>query len=488
MACISNFFKNCFRILDVFGRHYLFEEDDLQKFKTCFGGVLTLLISICVIVIGFIFGKEIYERETPKVTSSDDIAAIESTLIKATDIPVIISFFKEDGSALMDVDRLLQLKSSQYCYGDNLELEIKFFPYMVDCDSTKFGIHEGYVNKTVEEWKEQGHNPKCLNVNDDFSFKNKFTARSSCFLEYEVKMCDSSKEDNNCHPDLIKLTNQIYVTARTLSSYVNPRNYTHPVVYYEETISTQIGNQFLKRTYFRYSQNILESDVGWLLESKQSVNYISLKNTQQDLNPIVDGIMYWMDFESPPLRNRTVRIYIKVQELLATIGGLFNGLYIITSLLLFSYVKFEYYLQISLFVSAKDRRIQDNSSNSKLNVLPGIAKNSRKINNFVASSKSQTQAKSKTPQEVSISKIDKPQNLNELTHAKNVRLHDSPSNYNFEQMSYLSYICMFIFSLCSTRYKERLLFYSKSLNFSKRIISFNNYVQISNKMVGVEEK
>ena len=170
---------------------------------------------------------------------------------------------------------------------------------MVDCDSKKFGIHERYVNKTVEDAKMQGHSPKCLNAKDHFAFKNTYASPSSCFLNYEFKMCDASIKDNNCYPDLINLTNQIYIISRTLSFYVDPRNYTNPIIYYEETISQQIGNQFLKRTFFRFTQNVLESDNGWILEDKNSVTYISLRNTKQDINPIYDGIMYWITLESP---------------------------------------------------------------------------------------------------------------------------------------------------------------------------------------------
>lgn len=477
MTCFLKNLKKGLKMLDTFGRPYLFEEDDLQKFKTLAGGIFTFIITVCVIVIGFIFGQEIYERKAPKVTSSDDIASIENTIINATDIPVIVTFHVEDGTALKEVDRILQFGSSKFCFDEDLNLEVEFYPFLVDCVSEKFGIHERYVNKTVEDFKKQGHNPKCLNANDEFSFKNKYTARNSCFLEYEVKMCDTSRDNHNCHPDLIQQTNQIYVTARILSSYVNPRNYTNPIVYYEETISTQIGNQFLKRTYFRYAQNILESDDGWIIENKQSINYISLKNTQQDINPIVNGIMYWMDFESPPLRHKSVRIYIKIQELIATIGGLFSGLYIVATVLTYSYVKFEYYLKINKHVFSKYSKDKDNSMN--LNEIV-IAENKIQVNNFVPLSKSHL--KNKIFEEISNFKINKPPVLNEQRNIENIRVDNSPSFDSYENMYYLSYVFMIIFSFCSYRYKDKLLRYSKSLNFSRKIISFNNYILISNKI------
>ena len=97
MSGISNFFSNSLQSLDAFGKDYMFEEDKKSAFRTNFGGLLTFLITISVIIIGFIFGKEIYERKTPKVFSSDDITSIDNSLIKAVDLPFIITFHVVDG-------------------------------------------------------------------------------------------------------------------------------------------------------------------------------------------------------------------------------------------------------------------------------------------------------------------------------------------------------------------------------------------------------
>ena len=59
------------RILDIFGRPITFETKDSENFKTYFGGLLTVITGILMIIIGFIFGEEIYQRENPNVLESN---------------------------------------------------------------------------------------------------------------------------------------------------------------------------------------------------------------------------------------------------------------------------------------------------------------------------------------------------------------------------------------------------------------------------------
>ena len=50
---------------------------------------------------------------------------------------------------------------------------------------------------------------------------------------------------------------------------------------------------------------------------------------------------------------------------------------------------------------------------------------------------------------------------------------------NDDEMNYVSYVFMNIFSMCCSKYNDKLLMYSRSQSFSKNLISFKNYLRIS---------
>ena len=56
----TNMFGNLFRSIDLMGKQYSFEENNRRNYVTLIGGVLTFLLFICVSIVGFLFGKEIY--------------------------------------------------------------------------------------------------------------------------------------------------------------------------------------------------------------------------------------------------------------------------------------------------------------------------------------------------------------------------------------------------------------------------------------------
>ncbi len=462
MKGIYSIIKSNLKFIDSFGRQYAFEEKDSQIFKTITGGIFTLLITLTVMIIGFLFGKEIFERKTPTSFVKDETVTPEESSINMNDIPMMLAFTTITGAPLQDINRIFQFSSRRTCIDSKGLVNTTLYQNLTTtCNSTKFGVHEEYVNKTVEDHKVNGHNLICLNFRDDLMFRNSFGASDSCFINYRVQLCDPSVESNNCHPDLENISTFITATVKTLSSYVNPSNYEEPIVFYDETYTQQLGNKFFKRSFFRFTNNVIDSDIGWLIENKDIKKYTSLKNVKDDINPITDRLLYVITLESPLLRARVLRFYIKIQELIAILGGLFNGLYIIVSILLYSYVKFKYYLEIVSYLIPEED-INLNLSKSKNMVI--ATTQSEKINNFTK------------PEPVKLKSIKKLPNLMSTPKIKR----KLSENINFSiDMNFFAYLFSLIFSNCISKYGRRLNEYTKPLEYSKTLISYKNYVRLS---------
>ena len=473
MTGLIRLIKEKVKSFDRFGREFIFEEKDSQSYKTSLGGVFTLILFVIVTIIGFIFGKEIFLRKTPNITSSEELVSYNETMIKITDVPIIITFHTYDGSPLIEIDRILELSSHKFSFDHNLKINLESYDGFSDCDAKKYGIHEKYVEKTVNESRTAGHTVKCLATNDDFYFMNSYSASNSQFLNFQIKMCNSSKINHNCHPDLITQTNQIYVLVRTISAYINPTDYENPITYYEESVNQQIGNQFLKRTFFRFAQNALETDSGWIIENKEIQKYISLKNIKQDINPTYGSEMYWITLESPSLRHKTRRVYIKTQELIATIGGLFNGIFIFFSIVTHNFVKYRFYANINNFLQIKEEAKDLSSPFTNI-----AAKSSFPSKDNKKEDQTKVLNLNKKQKAVAIDKITVNVSQNMNSSKFNIINFFKPNRAS--SISYWTYQFVPIFSICCSKKMKNIM--NSIMRFednAKSLICFNSYMKIS---------
>ena len=87
--------KIIFGRIDIFGRELTFEKDESKNYHTWFGIISSISVFICCIVIGFLFGKEIYERKVPIVSISKEYN--NNSTINLDSIPMILLFLNSRG-------------------------------------------------------------------------------------------------------------------------------------------------------------------------------------------------------------------------------------------------------------------------------------------------------------------------------------------------------------------------------------------------------
>ena len=89
------YFLKKLKKIDLYGRDLMFEEHDVQAFKTYVGSLLTLITFITLTIIGFLFGKEIYQIKIPIVTVSNEI--LNESLVPLSDFPIVMYFANKNG-------------------------------------------------------------------------------------------------------------------------------------------------------------------------------------------------------------------------------------------------------------------------------------------------------------------------------------------------------------------------------------------------------
>lgn len=190
----------------------------------------------------------------------------------------------------------------------------------------------------------------------------------------------------------------LYLVFRYLNTYIDHKNYNNPIVKYIDTFTTQIGSLFGKRSYFRFIRNKLIDDNGLFIESYNTIKYINLQAIVSDVIPTSNSQLFNLTLESMSIATKTIRAYMKIQELIAKIGGLFNGFRIIVMILINGYVSFSYYSKIFETIEKKKNKKSNKSINQLINLGKQeieVEEGQAKRNNYININKDQDKDKDK---------------------------------------------------------------------------------------------
>lgn len=356
MKRIASSFQN----IDLFGKPLIFEENGSQTHHTLVGNLLTLSVIVTCCVIGFMFGNEIYRRKNPTVISSEEI--IEVSRFSFKEYPLLFSFIYFDGSPINDAHLAFNLKVGKIEVSEKFEnvfTETKGWPK--PCNASNYDEkYQEIVGKILADNTKSGRGLNDIICPDpDTIIQNGYMTLNSTFVNYRFSLCNP--DERKCHPNQSRIAQDFYIILWTVDAFIDPKNYTDPIVYYANTNTYQVSSIFMKRNFFNIEKRKLITYQGWLLDSFVEKEFFTVKEIQKEINPTFRNELFQATFASPNRRNVTIRRYMKVQDLLASIGGFFNFLYILTMILLKDYVKFDYYLYyLNALMQGKDK-VKSNS-------------------------------------------------------------------------------------------------------------------------------
>ena len=462
-----------FDILEyILGNYFTFEQKEGKQFKTICGSILTILLFISISAYGIMIGKEIWEKTTPVVMTS--LEYLPNSIINITDIPILISIHdKKDVPYNQTMDDYFDFEVEYLQITNYVISLLKTYHGKVDCDPEKFNSHKEYIKNTIELSKNANMKLICFNLQSDFFIQNGFAANNASSIIFHIKKCDSNKR--KCADDVEEKTSMDFVLSRYINSYVDPKNYENPILYYENTVTQQIGNKFLKFSKFMFNIGTIETDVGWLFNNIKKQDYIYLSEIKSDINVILENNMYDLYFESPQLRNKTVRTYLKLSEILSKIGGLYTGIILFFSYLLQGYTKFKYYQYIYSIYEEKN----ENNSKSLFNLVSNIPyKDKKDIPNHNRSQ----HAQNKTLENKS----------NVVVLKNNIHIYENQSIVNLKNRSdclyyfisnddiQISYVRLIMLYICC--FKEEIIkkrkIYQKFTSITEDLISFTSYIDL----------
>lgn len=343
--------------IDLFGKYYIFQENRSPRYTTKLGITITFLILISCTIIGFLIGKEIYLRKNPTVISGEEM--IENSLIKTTDYPILFSFMNGKGIGKINPNKTIITEMTFMTISSNYTIGLKYLPLHSNCSGDNFpGVYKDMVNELIEI---NAFDYYCIQ-NKDAYILNDYSVKNSAFINIRFRICN--KELNECSStdeEYNEILNDLYVVITTVESYLNPADHNDPIKYYFSTTSQQVGLNLLKRTYYTLEKKLLSTEEGWVLENNANIEFITKSKEVKEINTSSDGNIFWVTFISSQKRGKTERSYMKIQDLLAKIGGLFNALYLVFYALICHYVNFSFYKYIYKHFKIDDKMNVDKS-------------------------------------------------------------------------------------------------------------------------------
>lgn len=333
-----------FKYIDFISHNVSLEINNSGKFRSFQGSLLSFVNLVVIIVLTAFFGRELYERKLPSVISATKFKPESRMHIK--DFQHSMIFWNEDASLIKNPlnyfrarIHILEFEKSEFIqsqYDDN----IKF----VNCEKRHFSSWIGTVDDIVLE-NHLKFSPFCFDYPEDYYFLNTRDETSFKQITYDITICDPSVE--SCPDDLEQVVKKAFLGFYLRDNYIDETDYESPINYNIATLLNKFIYGSTKEIIFDVSKTYFQTDDGWLLESLslQESSKISkiLTETTPPSKDYPNSLM-WIILASPRLGTTYQRRYMKIQDLLAKIGGLINAMIIISKLFFYHYLRYLYNL------------------------------------------------------------------------------------------------------------------------------------------------
>ena len=341
--------------IDLFGHEYNFETKGSPKHKSIEGGIISIICIVAIIAISFIFGQDLYLRKNPQTSRSQDIRP--NVPISMSKFPYMISIIGVNGEIIENFKEYIDFEIYKFAFNEKIEFTIDATITMDNCKN-QLDYYEGFAASAFKQIVTNApYIYNCFNFKDHknkLEVKNEYTSPNSEFIRFKIIPCYNSINPTIKQKCKIKKGEKFPIDLKAgfiyFQSFLNFEDYLEPVrhKYIGTTVSISPGSTNIFN--FEISNDIFSSDNGWLLSGIKTYDYYGVSSLKIFFVTGTEEV-YEATFFSTTVRNTTTRRYMKIQELLASIGGFANTIIMAMSIILSNFVRFNYlsYIHSSTF-------------------------------------------------------------------------------------------------------------------------------------------
>ena len=326
--------KEFLKFIDNMGRSFKFSIQD-GKFKTPVGGLITIFQGLSFLALVWFNGQDLYKKQEPFLESRNLMKSTYPILnMTRKNLNFAYRLENYDGETIYDLSAFYLIMKYQLSKKINGKFEkdnsVSFEKMLERCTSKHF------KNSTLHSYNL--FNYFCTDINfpvggswgEDIIYLPTFYVKiCDIFIENTYNItCKSKKEVYNLYPEL-------YVSYFYQKNMVDPNDFNDPIndtyTYYYQSIN--LNYNLSSNDVINYSSAEMITDSGILFPSLSTLKFIELESKTTYLS---DGekegkVLHCLDFYITRSFRSYYRHYIKLSEVFASVGGIFNIFMIFTN-------------------------------------------------------------------------------------------------------------------------------------------------------------
>ena len=366
---LSHFVKK----LDIFGSLIQFNYKKETTLKTLFGGILTILSFFLGAFLIYFFGKDIILKDKPFLTFTR-LKTTNDSEVYLKNFPIMFTMTTPGGETLpvndlleLTVDLLVLDKLGRYEVLPNIAS-------LIPCNADKhFGQYKEFL---LDPKTALPSNVYCVNpFNNDTKFVNDYGSTNSKSLYIKFMECDEVKHNRTCAPKNIidQWLGEFFIQTYFIDYFIDPTAFRSPVTMYLNSGSQRVTNSLYTRKYYIMKDTKILTDDGIFFDDIKETSvkrlelaYIDIYTSERDPSE-----KYAVTWESMTIFEVYSRSYIKIFDILAKLGGLFNVIYIMAKFFCQYISETSFYLQQAIDLVNFDEFDDENDFDiNNLNVIP----------------------------------------------------------------------------------------------------------------------
>ena len=350
--------KNFIKRIDILGGDVSLFYKGEKGVRTLFGGLITIFVGFILVLLIIGFGQNFYKRINPLVVIQDLYPNYYNHYnISNSNFPISFRYENSDGKQLEIEEKsfYFDITHDRYIRRDgSLELVSRVgIPYK-KCVKSEFDNDMLYdklgLNKSLcFDFGEKGY----------FEFGGYWDGEFVDYIYINSLKCkegSTNKKGIACASEKetqALISNLLYVSVYIPNILIDPSEYTNPFTLTLINLYSMLDLNIVKNTYLKFIEIQMFSDIGWLIQDIKEHKEISYYQTTTDysLQSSLAYDEYYSNYYSSVtlymVKNikKYTRVYTKIQNLAAEVGGILKLFTSIMSILIHfynnSYFEFE---------------------------------------------------------------------------------------------------------------------------------------------------
>lgn len=334
--------------VDYFGSFVTLNFAREKKFRTLTGGILSILIYCTTFALIIKSYNQLFNHVNPSTTFTNKYMK-ESPFFNLQDERMFFMAIAEDSSLQVYTDPTIftmawwQFTSARYPNGTQI-IAKNPLP-TVNCSI----YYEDFVKYELQEKYDSLHLEKaiCTDLSTNTSIGGDFTGELNSNIYLRFTPCrNSSKSTTICKPKTVidATIYSGYVNIYYINKYVDVNNYTIPYQHFVDEFFLKVDPKIYKKIDMYFSQVNVSTDVGFIFDDKEVKSSIMKEKYHEDTITSADDSDYMKVYIN--ISNNAfiyTRTYMKLQGFAALIGGIFQVLIILGTMITYVFTRFSMY-------------------------------------------------------------------------------------------------------------------------------------------------